>query len=358
MSGLDVDGVLAPISEEEPCGPDLSYDPDYLELERLAQGTPEQQVGDSVIEAQEPNWSDIRDRADTLLTRSKDLRIALYRAVAALKLDGATGLRDGLTLLQRFVDQLWDQFHPQLDPDDGNDPLERMNILASLASTSGGYGDPIQFLKRIREVPLSASRQLGHFSYRDVMIAKGEAPMGGDGTPPEMAVIEASFEDTEIDDLRAVNDAIQAAAEAAQALDDAVTQRVGGARAPDLAPLHDGIKEVAQFVAQQMSRRGYGTGGEAIEEDAGMGDTGPDGGGGGSPLTGDIRSRDDVLRALDKVCQYFERYEPSSPVPLLVRRAQKLVSKNFLDIIRDLSPHAMDQIQVISGADATGEGEN
>lgn len=358
MSGLDVEGVLAPISEESPCGPDLSYDPDYLELERLAQGTPEQQVGDSIIEAQEPNWSDIRDRSETLLKRSKDLRIAVYRAVAALKDDGATGLRDGLVMLHRFVDQLWDQFHPQLDPDDGNDPLERMNILASLASTSGGYGDPIQYIKRIREVPLSASRQLGHFSFRDVMIARGEATSSGDGPAPEMAVIEASFEDTEIDDLRAVADSLQEAGVAAQALDDAVTQRVGGARAPDLSAMHDVIKEVSQFVGQQMARRGYGSGGEEPEAaEADLGD-GPSAEGGGSPLTGDIRSRDDVLRALEKVCQYFERYEPSSPVPLLVRRAQRLVSKNFLDIIRDLSPHAMDQIQMISGSDGAGDSEN
>ena len=56
-----------------------------------------------------------------------------------------------------------------------------------------------------------------------------------------------------------------------------------------------------------------------------------------------------VRKALEDICRYFEKHEPSSPVPLLLRRAQRLVSKNFLEVIADFCPDAMNQIEKISG---------
>jgi type VI secretion system protein ImpA len=49
------------------------------------------------------------------------------------------------------------------------------------------------------------------------------------------------------------------------------------------------------------------------------------------------------------IISYYERSEPSSPVPLLIKRAKRLVGKSFVDIIRDISPDAMSQVQMVSG---------
>jgi type VI secretion system protein ImpA len=56
-----------------------------------------------------------------------------------------------------------------------------------------------------------------------------------------------------------------------------------------------------------------------------------------------------VIRVLDKICDYYQQCEPSSPVPLLLNRARKLVRKNFMEIIQDLTPEAIHQIEIISG---------
>jgi type VI secretion system protein ImpA len=69
----------------------------------------------------------------------------------------------------------------------------------------------------------------------------------------------------------------------------------------------------------------------------------------GPSVQGGIHSKEDVSRALDQIAEYFERHEPSSPVPLLVRRARRLVGMSFVDIIRDLSPDAISQVNVVSG---------
>jgi type VI secretion system protein ImpA len=64
---------------------------------------------------------------------------------------------------------------------------------------------------------------------------------------------------------------------------------------------------------------------------------------------GPIRSRDDVVRALDAVSEYFRQHEPSSPVPLFVDRAKRLVAKNFLEVLEDVVPDALPQVRSVSG---------
>jgi len=89
---------------------------------------------------------------------------------------------------------------------------------------------------------------------------------------------------------------------------------------------------------------------------AGVAQAGPDGqpaqsGGGGSIGDGTIRSREDVIFVLGQICDFYARTEPSSPVPLLLKRAQRLVPMNFLEIMSDLTPDALNQLKVIAGAD-------
>ena len=55
MVYFDAEALLTDISPESPCGEDLSYDIEFLELERLAQGTEETQVGEHIQERVEPD---------------------------------------------------------------------------------------------------------------------------------------------------------------------------------------------------------------------------------------------------------------------------------------------------------------
>jgi type VI secretion system protein ImpA len=73
-------------------------------------------------------------------------------------------------------------------------------------------------------------------------------------------------------------------------------------------------------------------------------------------LTGEIQSREDVVKTLEKICQYYARHEPSSPLPLLLTRAKRLASKSFLEIVQDLTPDALAQIQALAGTDNDGSG--
>jgi type VI secretion system protein ImpA len=62
-----------------------------------------------------------------------------------------------------------------------------------------------------------------------------------------------------------------------------------------------------------------------------------------------IATREDALRALDAVADFFRRSEPSSPVPLLVDRAKRLVSKSFLEVLADMAPDAVGGVRAVGG---------
>jgi type VI secretion system protein ImpA len=349
LAALDVDKLLAAVSADSPAGQDLSYDGSYMALFNSAQGTPEQQVGETIVAAVDPNWRELRDGCVEILGKSKDLRVGVLAAVVALKVDGFPGLESGLALLRGMLDRYWDNLFPRLDPDDNNDPLERVNILAAMAAPPETFGDPLKLQKRVREAPLSASAQLGRFGLRDIQAATGEASTDSNSPRVEMSVIDGSFDDTSVETLKATADAIDRAIEHAKQIDAILDQKVGSA-APDLTGLHTCLKEVRTCLQRFLARRGLA---DAATDDGQSPNGAAAGGGGGSgaSLSGDVRSTSDVLLAIDRICQYYERCEPSSPVPLLLKRARRLVSKSFLDIINDLSPDAISQIRVISGSE-------
>jgi type VI secretion system protein ImpA len=350
MGKLNLDSLVQPVSAEAPSGADLTYDPAFTELERVAQGTAEQQIGDTIVAAEEPNWRDVGDRCIELLGRTKHLRVLLFLIVAQLRQDGLPGLRDALAVLRGVLEKHWDTVYPQLDPEDNSDPLERMNIIASLGVQPGTFGDNLKFYERVQRAPLAASKKANlKVSLHDMLVAKGElspaVPAPGGPPAPDTKMVDGVFSDASTEDLQAVATAADEAAGHVQEIGKILDQRVGLGQAPNLKGFEDVIRQAGKQVQTYLARRGVGT--APAEE------TGGSGGGGrpaGSPLTGEILTQSDVLLALDKVCRYYETNEVSSPVPLLVKCAQRMVSKKFLEITKVLTPEAIRMVEEMSGS--------
>lgn len=334
--------LLKPISEEAPCGEDLSYDPGLQELETLARGKPETQFS----AAEPPNWKELRTRCLELFARSKDLRVAMTLTVASLELDGLPGFLESLAVIKGLVERFWPTVYPQLDPGDDNDPLQRMNIVATMAMPVGTYGDSFRILERLRAIPLCDSVQLGRYSLADIIRAETGAPSTDDKPEVKMAQIDAAFRDSVQDDLgqkfRVLSDCVKLV----QAIDESVTQTVGAANAPDLTPLSGELAAMLSRIAPYVKKGVV----QAVEGDGAPG-AADQGSAGQFALSteGEIRSREDVLNLIQKICQYYERNEPSSPVPLMLKRAARLAEMDFMQIINDLSPDAIPQIRTVTG---------
>lgn len=341
---IEIERLLEPVSPEASCGENLEYDAEYGELERATEGKPEQQFGDHIMPAEEPDWLDVERRALALLGRTKDLRIVLPLLSAVARTQGWTGFRDGLALLRGLLERYWDSIHPELDPDDDNDPTLRVNTIAALC-------DPERMLAALRAAPLVQSRTFGRFSLRDMQQASGELPSPG-GEAPDMQAIGAACMDADLEDLRATANAVNQAIELVAGIESLLLERVGSSQAPDLDSLTGLLKTAQRAVADPLSRR-IGTAAEAhpraIESAAAAADPAAAGAPAAAAVIGPVRSREDAVRVLEAVCDYYARQEPSSPVPILLRRAQRLVSKDFVEIVRDLAPDGISQIETIRG---------
>ena len=76
----------------------------------------------------------------------------------------------------------------------------------------------------------------------------------------------------------------------------------------------------------------------------------PSQGSSGQGFSGPVQNRGDVIKRIDEVCQYYNLSEPSSPVPLLLTRAKRLVNLDFFSIVKDLAPDGEGQVSSIIGS--------
>ena len=60
---------------------------------------------------------------------------------------------------------------------------------------------------------------------------------------------------------------------------------------------------------------------------------------------GRIETRDDVMKALDAVCDYYRRREPSSPVMLALLRAKSWVPMDFMAVMADIAPNSLEDVR-------------
>lgn len=334
---LDLEALLKPVADDSPCGPDLEYDPAWQELERLAQGKPEQQFGDTIIAAEEPDWREVAKRAEELLARSKDVRSAGLLARAQTHLEQFAGLASGLRLIHQLMERYWDTLHPQLDASDNDDPTMRLNALAALA-------DPQGLLRGARGARLSQSRALGELTMRQIELAAGKLTPREGETAPGLAQVDQQVAAMVAQDAglaATVNGALVAARAIAKLLDD----KVGPDRSPDLKPLIAALATVDQVVV-----RAAGGGQPAGSDDAPAdGRALVAGGGPAVNAGGAIRSRGDVVLLLDRICEFLQRTEPTNPAPLLLQRAKRLMDMGFIEIMNELAPDGLSQARNVTG---------
>ncbi len=206
----------------------------------------------------------------------------------------------------------------------------RINSLA-------GLGDVDGIVKELRHAQIVAGQRAGSYSLQDVRVATGEMP-SPEGTPaPEIGIIEAAFQEVELDELQALANSVSKALDDLRAIETLITENVGAANnSLDVDLLTRELQAISNIYARQLANRGVDV---ELESHSGE-ESAP------RAMTGEITSREDAVRMLDKVSEYFRTHEPSSPVPFLLQRAKGLVAKDFMEILQDLTPDAIAQAEM------------
>lgn len=332
MNALPVEDLLASLGDDAPCGADLEYDPAFLALEEAARGKPEQQFGDTVIAAEGPDWRTVSEQALEVARRTRDVRVAVLLARASARLKGVAAYASGIALIAGLLERHWDHVYPQLDADDNNDPTMRLNALAPLVDTGAGLAD-------LRAAAIGNSRPA--VTVREVELAFGKTEPLADETVPSTEGMVQALQAAEAQSAGTLAALKQLHADITR-IEKLLIDKVGGAQGPELRPL----RVLAQALASAAEQA---EGGAAAEASSGEGQAAAAGSAPVRGTPGTLVTREDVLKSLDRACEWLEKNEPTNPAPLLIRRAQRLMGKNFLEIIRDLAPAGIDQIENIAG---------
>ncbi|QPH54082.1 type VI secretion system protein TssA [Pontivivens ytuae] len=334
---LDLQSLLNDLQDDAPSGEDLEYDPDFMALELASQPGEERVVGDAVIPAEDPDYPAVVEGATALLGRTRDLRVAVILATAALRTGGLPAFEQVLDYMRRALEDHWESVHPQLDAEDDDDPTARVNAVLGLTSRT-------TVLQALREAKLTQSRAMGQFSLRDLLIAEGEVAPAEEEEAPGAQTIEAAFRDTDPDHLAALASAVAASQAHVAAISTAIDTRIGTA-GPDLDLLTRMLREIARRISPYVA--------QDVETAETTADDTPAPAPQATPTavsgTGAIASPEDVKAAIDRIVAYYEQVEPSSPVPMLLARARRLVSADFVTIMRDMAPAGVENVALIGG---------
>lgn len=340
---LDFRTFLEPVSDALPCGSDPEYDTRFADAFRLAAGNPEFQSGSSVIDAVPPDWAAASEKVLDVLKDHRDLRVAVLLARCSLAVEGWSGFREVLELIAGLLREFWHDVHPGLDREDNDDPTMRCNALAAL-------NDRGTMIAQLRSTPLVKIERIGSFSIRDIEAAAENKE--GAASP---TTIDDAFRATDRGQLAETLDAIRQSRQWANEIKKTFDSHVGQNHGIAIDLLCKTLDNIADEIAGRISpdepndlNEADTIGSENLEQFT------------TKPLPsvpGGIASREDVVRCLDSICEYYKKHEPASPLPLLLQRAKRLVDKNFLDIVRDLLPDSVSQAEHWQGASSAGSDE-
>lgn len=325
---------------QPPCGESLEYDSALIMLQGRLQPRMAAEYG-NFVEAVEPlNWIEVEREAQTLLLRSKDIRLVIILMRCRLRKIGVAAVCEGLEALLFLLAQWPDALHPQLLDEGEFVPQLRANAFAELEASEG-------FLADFRQQRLPSTTGL-QVSVRDVEHAC-TAPRG-EITPSELAMHttqQAWLTESAIASLRLATTRLQ-------------QLKVGlkntlGEEAPDFdrlfallnlfgtAPLDRASPLQPDQVTSPAVPTPFVTATEALTESV--------------PPTPQaipilqrfapekIESREDALHRLREVRTWFNDAEPSSPVISLLAFTEKTVGKSFVELLQFLPPELMTKLE-------------
>lgn len=331
---VPIDSLLIERSSEIPSGNDLEYDPEFLAMEKAAQIKPERQSGAEFLSGEEPDYTKLRQHALAVLDRAHDLRAAIFLARALLQTEGVQGFAEGVALLRGLLEQWWPTCHPLLDPDDGDDPTARINTVLGLV-------DNDTTLRGVLLAPLAQSPALGHINLRDIAISLGEIA----GGTPDAATVSAAFRDTDTALLESRQAAVLGLRRDLDAISAVFDKHTPG-QGPDFAPLDRLLRRAAMQFADALGNETQPDGpvDEAVAQEAAA----PAQKIAAAPV-GAISSAADVRAALDRIMAFYAANEPSSPLPILLSRARKLVGADFITIMKEIAPGGVENVRNLAG---------
>ena len=348
VEDLDIEDLLAPVSDDLPAGSDVREDFSPASLYfRLRDARADARAAERAADASpgevasSEGWRSVRALASEILSsKAKDLEVAAWLTEALVRSDGLAGLAFGARLIGRLAEQYWDNLFPMPD-EDGMEtrvaPVTGLNgeggegtlsqPLQKLPVFRDPNGETVLFFQYLQSAELETMADPNRVAAR---VAAGVVPYevmhnAARAVPPGHYISLRR-------DLAAARDAWGEMGE--------VLDRLAGPSAPPTGRIAETLNRIGEFVARyapaERETVAQPPEGEAALAGA-QAEPGP-----GMPRR--LANREDALATLSEIAEYFRRTEPQSPLAYTIeeaiRRGRLTWPELIAEVVRD------DQVRV------------
>jgi len=255
---------------------------------------------------------------------------------AGVNLLGFAALPSALALMYGLLDRFWDALHPLPDVDDA-DSLARLSVIGGLDKLDSLLGD-------VRNAKLLSDPRFATLKARDVEIAMGKLAARADESARTQGQVTGML--SEVPDAAAALGAqARAVVASLREIQSLMSDRFRADLVVDLATMRGIASSVVAVVPEiaQTEVASEATSDQKVEVTAEPASRR------GGVFSVDTRA--DALRAIELVCAYLERNEPTNPAQFLLHRAARVIDKNFLQLVKELAPDSMKDVAKIMGID-------
>lgn len=319
---------LDPVAEDALCGEDLDNkgDDEFMRIEREIEKADESR-----------EWKKLREDAKKILPITKDFRLIARFSRASLHTESSPieGLAQGLYLTREYIDKYWDCVFPPEDKDDPDEKYaDRINAIAELGSW------PSVVLPLRKKCPLLSFNGMDPY-FLDELVAFQNGDVVADKQSPK-AIFDtlSSEEKSQVDaTLNSFKIALEITEDIKRLLSEKTEMVFVDFDSYLIPSLQDGFSALSDL---SPNAKAVPLNSEAKKEDSSNTNQ-------STKTVGSVQSRDDVIKLLDMICNYYEANEPSSPLPLLLKRAKGIVHKDFLEVLAELVPDSINMVEPVFG---------
>jgi len=322
---------LVPVSDGSPCGEDLdgSGDEEYMRIERDIEQADESR-----------EWKKLKKDILKVLKTTKDFRLLSRFSRTLLQTEDSPikGLVEGLYLTKEYIDKYWDCVYPSEDKEDPDEKFaDRINAVAEFGSWSSVV------LPLRKKCPLLSFNGMDPYFLED-LVAFQNGDVVADKQPPKD--IFGALSPKEKKQVDIALEYFIVAQEIANNIKELFLEKTeiafidfdtyllpnlqeGISALSDLSPNAEKPPTIEQTQATDTNKSNSSS--QSLKS------------------SGSVQSRDDVIKLLDMICGYYETNEPSSPLPLLLKRARSIVHKDFLEVLEELVPDSVSMTESVFG---------
>lgn len=297
-------------------------------------------------------WYEVQEKSEVILkTLSKDLQACTWYCEASVRIDGAFGLKNSFQLIEAIINEYWDVVYPEPD---------EYGLETKIAPLEGLGSGPL--LAPMRSITITEGNTGESYSYAQYLQARDASKIQDDKERKErFETIGFSFENVE-NEIKSstptyfieLTTALEAALSSFKEYNNTLRKHCGGEAPPssDISNLLEELIRTVRFISKDIvdAHNAAQNAQQALQETI---DDQTNSSEAGAVVTtgnlqnvqfvqqvpaGAITNREDALKQLSLISDYFRMYEPHTPLAASLDRIIKWGRMTLPELILELIP--------------------